>query len=79
MGALAGVAEARQPDVEPSRPEPVEESADRLRAADRDDGHALGVEIAAAAPASASSATLVAGALDEHDRPAYSCGDLVGT
>ena len=45
---LARVVEARQPDVEPPRPEPLEEPADGLGAADGLDGDALGGEIAAA-------------------------------
>ena len=69
MGCLPRVAEARQPDIEPPRPEPVHESVDRLRTADRDDGHALGVEMPAEAPGERLERTLVADTLDEHDRP----------
>ena len=35
---LAGVVEARQPDVETLRAEPIQELSDGLRASDRDDG-----------------------------------------
>ena len=44
---LARVIEAREPDVEPARPEPLEEPPDGMGAADRLDSDALGREVAA--------------------------------
>jgi hypothetical protein len=67
LALLCGVAEARQPDVEPPRAEQIQEASDGLRAPDRDDGDPLGVEIAATAPSERFERPLVADPLDEHD------------
>ena len=74
MALLPCVAEAREPEAEPRRAEPVEEAADGLRTPDRDDGDALGVEIPTAASGKRLERALVADPLDEHDRP---CGGNV--
>ena len=68
VALLCGVVETRQPDVEPLRPEPLQELSDRLRTADRHDGNALGVEIPAAALGERLDRALVADPFDEHDR-----------
>jgi hypothetical protein len=68
LALLCGVTETRHPDVEPLRAVPVQESSDRLRAADRHDGNALGVEIPTAALSECFERTLVADPFDEHDR-----------
>ena len=68
VALLGGVAQAREPDVEPLRAEVLEEAADRLRAADRHDDDALRVEVAAAAFRERLDRALVAAPLDEDDR-----------
>src|SRR5205085_10971860 len=65
---LAGVAESRQPHVQPARAEAVEEPADALRAAHRQDRNAVRVEVTAAALGERLERDLVARPLDEHDR-----------
>ena len=45
VALLGRVAEAGEPDVESLRPEVIQEPSYRLRAADRDDRDALGVEV----------------------------------
>ncbi len=47
VALLAGVAETRQPNVEPCRAEPMQEPSDRLGASDRHDGDAFRFEIPA--------------------------------
>jgi hypothetical protein len=68
VALLPGVAEARQPDVQPSRSEPVQEASDGLRTPDRDDGDPLGAQIPTMALGQRFEGGLVAGPLDEHDR-----------
>ena len=46
---LGGIAQAGQLDVRATRAEPIQEPADGLRTAHRNDGDALGGEIAATA------------------------------
>jgi len=65
---LAGVVEARQPDIETLRAEPIQELADGLSAADRDDRDALGVEISALPLCERLERSLVAEPFDQHDR-----------
>ncbi len=65
---LAGVVEAGQPEVETLRAEPIQEPSDGLRAADRDDGDALGVEIPALPLRESLERSLVAEPFDQHDR-----------
>jgi hypothetical protein len=60
------VAEAGQPEVAPTGPEPVEEAADVPGSPDRDDGDALGLEVAAAPLGQRLDRGPVAGPLDEH-------------
>jgi hypothetical protein len=61
---LARVTEAGDGDV---RAEPLEDVADRLRAADRHDGDPLRLEVAATASCERLQRDAVADALDEHD------------
>ena len=68
LALLGGVAQACQPEVEPGGAVPLQEAPDRLRAADRHDGDALGVEIPAAALGQRLERGLVADPFDEHDR-----------
>jgi hypothetical protein len=63
---LGGVAETRQLEVEPLRPEPGDEASDCLRASDRHDGNALGLQIATAALSERLDRELVAGPFNEH-------------
>jgi predicted phosphodiesterase len=63
---LRGVAEARQPHVQPLRAEQLQEPADRLRAAHRHDGDALGLEVTTAPLGERFEGPLVADPLDEH-------------
>src|SRR5205085_1576964 len=70
LALLAGVAQSRDPRVQSTRAEAVEEPADALRAAHRDDRDALGVEIAAAALRERLERDLVACPLDKYDRAA---------
>lgn len=65
---LSGVAETREPEVEPRRPELFQESPDRLRTSDRHDGNALGLEVASAALGERFKGALVAYPFDQHDR-----------
>jgi hypothetical protein len=65
---LRGVAQARQPEVEPLRPEHTQELSYRLSTADRHDGNALSVEVPASALGECFERALVADAFDEHDR-----------
>ena len=65
---LPGVVEAGQPQVEPRWAEPAQVPADRVRPADRNDGDALGGEVAAAARRERLERAPVARALDEDDR-----------
>ena len=58
----------------PSRAEPLQEPSDGLRAPDRHDGDALGVEIAAAALGERLERALVADPFDEHDRTRVGAG-----
>ena len=60
--------EAGQPDVQPVRAEQPQEPADRLRAPDRHDGNALGIEIAATSLSERLERALVADPFDEDDR-----------
>ena len=65
---LRGVVETCQPNVEPLRAEAAQEPSYGLRAPDRHDGDALGVEIPATAPGERFERALVADPFDEHDR-----------
>jgi len=65
---LALVREARQSDVESLRAEPIQKPSDGLRAADRDDGDALGREIPALPLRESLERGLVAEPFDQHDR-----------
>ena len=65
---LAGVVEAGQPEVETLPAEPIQEPSDGLRAADRDDRDALGVEIPALPLRESLERSLVAEPFDQHDR-----------
>jgi hypothetical protein len=67
MSFLAGVAEAREAEIETVGAESLERGANCLRATDRHDLDALGGEIPSAAPGERRDGTLVADALDEHD------------
>ena len=64
---LSGVVQARKPDVEPARPEPLEKPPDGLGAADGLDGDALGREVAAAPLGKRLERVSVALPLDEDD------------
>jgi hypothetical protein len=65
VGFLTRVAETRQLDVEPLRAELSEEVSNGLRASDRDDGDALGVEIPTTALGERFERAPVAGPLDK--------------
>ena len=67
VALLSGVAETGKPDVEPARAEPVEEAADRLRAAHRHEGDALGAEIPVAPLGQRFQRDLVADSFHQHD------------
>src|SRR4051794_15337629 len=67
LAFLAGVAEPRERQTEPTRPVEVERAADRLRAADRHDGDAFGGEVAAAARGQRLERDAVADPFDEDD------------
>ena len=64
---LSRVAETGELHVEPLRAESMQEPPDRLRASDRHDGDALGVEVPAAPHGERFDRALVAEPLDEHD------------
>ena len=66
VALFAGVTEAGQPRVEPAGPEPLQKPADGLRAPDRNDGDALGVERSTAAPGKRLERALVARSFDQH-------------
>src|SRR5918995_2409176 len=68
VALLARVAETRQPDVESPWPIALDEPADRLSTADRQDGNALGVEVTTAALGERRDRLAVADPFDEHDR-----------
>ena len=74
---LSLVAEARQLHVESLRAESMQEPPDRLRAPDRHDGDALGVEVAAAALGERFERALVAEPFDEHDGTRLLHGETV--
>ena len=67
VALLAGVAEARQPDVQPAGAEPVDEASDRLRASHRHDRDGLGLEVPAVARGQRFESQPVAEAFDEDD------------
>ena len=71
------VAETGQLHVESLRAESMQEPPDRLRASDRHDGDALGVEVAAAALGERFDRALVAEAFDEHDGTRLLHGETV--
>ena len=73
VALLSGVTETRQPQIEPLRAEPTQEPSDGLRTPDRDDRHALGVEITAAALSERFERTLIADSFDQHDRTRVDC------
>jgi hypothetical protein len=68
VSLLSGVAEAGQPDVQPSRAEGVQELSDGLGAADRHNGNPLGAKIAATALSQRLQRAFVAEPLDQDDR-----------
>jgi hypothetical protein len=68
VALLCGVAQARQPEVEPLRPEHTEGFTYGLRTADRHDGNALSVEVPASALGECFECDLVADPFDEDDR-----------
>jgi DNA-binding CsgD family transcriptional regulator/sulfopyruvate decarboxylase TPP-binding subunit len=70
---LTGVAESRQLDVIPVGAEPVQEIADRLRAADRNDRDAFSIEVTSAALGQRFERDLVADSFDEDDRVHILC------
>jgi hypothetical protein len=65
---LRGVAESRQPDVEPLRAEQIQEASDALCTAHCDDRDALSVEVATTALGERFQGALVADPFNEHDR-----------
>ena len=67
VGFLRSVAKTGEPDVEATRAEQVEEASDRLRTADRYDGHAGGVEILTPALGERFERSSVARSFDEDD------------
>jgi hypothetical protein len=68
LAFLCGIAETRQPDVQPLRTEQIQEASDGLRTPHRHDGDALSLEIATTALRERFDRDLVATPLDEHDR-----------
>ena len=78
VALLSGVAEARQPDVEPLRAEQVQEAPDGLRTANWDNGNAFGAEIPTTSLSEGLERQLVADPFDEHDRTRVdACGARV--
>jgi hypothetical protein len=67
VALLAGVAEAREPDVAALRPELEQDASNRLRTADRHDRDAFGFEVPAAPLRERFQRDAVADPLDEHD------------
>jgi hypothetical protein len=72
LALLCRVAETCEPEVESAGPETIDESPDRLCAADRHDGYAFGNEVTAATHGERLERTLIARPFDEHD-----CAQLV--
>lgn len=68
VALLAGVAETRQPDVQPLRAEPTQEPSYGLRTPDWHDGNALGLEIPTTALGERFERDLVADPFNKHDR-----------
>jgi hypothetical protein len=68
VALLCGVAETRQLEVEPLRPELGDEASDCLRASDRHDGNAFGLQIATTTLSERLDRELVAGPFNEHHR-----------
>ena len=68
VALLCRVAETRQLEVEPLRPELGDEASDCLRTPDRHDGNALGFQIATSALSERLDRELVAGPFNEHHR-----------
>jgi hypothetical protein len=68
VALLGGVAQAGQPEVEPVRPEDIQELSYGLSTADRHDGNALSVEVPASALGECFDRELVADPFDEDDR-----------
>jgi hypothetical protein len=71
---LSGVTETSQPDVKPLRAEQIQEASYGLRATDRHNGNALGVQIATPALGERFECRLVAGPFDEDDRTQVDAG-----
>ena len=65
---LCGVTEARQPEVEPPRSEPIQEASDGVRTSDRDNGNALGAKIPATTFGERLDREPVTGPFDQDDR-----------
>jgi hypothetical protein len=68
VALLGDVVETGQLSVEPARPERAQEPTDRLRAADRHDGHALCGEVPVTTLGQSLDGDLVADPFDQHDR-----------
>jgi hypothetical protein len=74
VALLTGVTQARQPEVQPSRTEQLQEVSDVPRTAHRHDGNALSGEIATTARGERLERDLVAAPLNQHDRPWVDAG-----
>jgi hypothetical protein len=68
VALLCGIAETRQPDVEPLRAEPIQEASYGLRTPNWHNGNALSVKIPTAALSEGFERALVADPFNEHDR-----------
>jgi hypothetical protein len=74
VALLAGVTQARQPEVQAPRTEQLQEASDVARTAHRHDDNALSGEIPATAPSDRLERDLVADPLNKHDRPWVDAG-----
>jgi hypothetical protein len=74
VGLLASVAQARQPDVQAPRTEPLEEASDVPCTAHRHDGNAFRGKVSTTASSQRLERDLVASPLDQHNRPWVDAG-----
>ena len=78
VALLCGVTEARQPEVQPVRTEPIQEPSDGLGTPKGDNGNALGVKIPTTALSQRFERALVADPFDKHDGTCEAVGRFAG-
>jgi hypothetical protein len=71
VALLAGVAEAREPDIQPLRAVEAQEASNVRRTSDRHDGNALSVKTPPTAPSEGFQRTLVADPFNKDDRVCF--------